>query len=159
MASQQDKDIAVMILDELTTRLSNNIREGGFNNDSVMWIIKAWTKACIRIRGANYHRVSSAYYIMKRDPTPSNGKRSKALLSAIENFQNVLEKHGTTEGDFFNRADKAMLDFVWEYRKAVSGLSDRGKTEHAFAALLMRWKGLSAEQVEKEVVTNMDRSI
>lgn len=114
MATQHDKDIAVMILDELTTRLSNNIREGGFNNDSVMWLIQAWTKACIRIRGANYHKVSSAYYIMNRDPTPSNGKRSKTLLSSIENFQNVLEKNGTTEGDFFNRADKAMLDFVWE---------------------------------------------
>ena len=96
---------------------------------------------------------------MKRDPTPTNEKRSKKLLSAMEAYQNVLEKNGTTNGDFFNRADKAMLDFVWEYRKQISGLSDRGKTEHAFVLLLERWKSLSADQVNKEVVTNMDRSI
>ena len=60
MASQQDKDIAVMILDDLTTRLNTNIREGGFNNDSVIWLIKAWTKAGMRLNGPNFHRVASA---------------------------------------------------------------------------------------------------
>ncbi len=159
MATQQDKDVAASILDELTTQLNNNIRSGGFNHDSVMWLIKAWTKVGMRLRGPGFHRQSAAYYIMKRDPTPSVGKRSKTLLAAMEAFETVLEKNGTTDGDFFNRSDRAMLDFVWEYRKQLGLAGDRGKSEQAFTSLLMRWNSLTADQVQKEVVTNMDRSI
>jgi hypothetical protein len=52
-----------------------------------------------------------------------------------------------------------MLDFVWEYRKAVTGRTDRGKSERDFVAQLMQWMALSEDQVAKEVVTNMDRSL
>ena len=159
MADQHNLEVASAILDELTDRLNADIRGGkGFDNNSVMWLIKAWTKVGIRTHGPGFHRQASAYYVMKRDPTPAPGKRSHTLLAALEAYENVLERNGITDGDFFQRADRAMLDFVWEYRKQVTGRTDRGKSEQDFVAQLMKWMSLSADQVMQEAVTAMDRS-
>ena len=160
MADEHSVEVASAILDELTTELSADIGRGqGFDNDSVMWLIKAWTKIGMLTHGKAFHRQSAAYYVMKRDPTPSPGKRSRTLLVALEAFETVLDRDGTTEGDFFQHADRAMLDFVWEYRKAVTGRTDRGKSEADFVAQLMKWMSLSDDQAMQEEVTNMDRSI
>jgi hypothetical protein len=94
---------------------------------------------------------------MKRDPTPISGKRSLALRSAMDAYSTMLSRHGTTDGDYFQRADKAMLDFVWEYRKAVTGRTDRGKSEKEFVAQLMRWMSLSEDQAAREVLTNLEQ--
>ena len=159
MADEQNVALASAILDELTSRLNAEIRSSqGFDNNSVMWLIKAWTKVGVLTHGAGFHRKASAYYVMKRDPTPSTGKRSRTLLSALESYESILDRSGTTDGDFFQRADQAMLDFVWEYRKAVTGRTDRGRSEADFVAQLMTWMSQSADQVMKAVVTNMDRS-
>ena len=160
MADEHSVQLASAILDELTTVLNEDIKLGkGFDNDSVMWLIKAWTKVGMYTHGNSFHRKAAAYYVMKRDPAPSPGKRSRTLLSALEAYESVLERSGTTEGDFFERADKAMLDFVWEYRKAVTGRTDRGKSEADFVAQLMKWMSLSDDEAMQAVVTNMDRSI
>ena len=160
MADKHSVEVASAILDELTTELSADIGRGqGFDNDSVMWLIKAWTKIGMLTHGKAFHRQSAAYYVMKRDPTPSPGKRSRTLLLALEAFESVLDRDGTTEGDFFQRADRSMLDFVWEYRKSVTGRTDRGKSEADFVAQLMKWMALSDDQAMQEEVTNMDRSI
>ena len=160
MADEHNVELASAILDELTTVLNADIRRGqGFDNDSVMWLIKAWTKVGMLTHGKSFHRQSAAYYVMKRDPTPSPGKRSRTLLTALEAFESVLDRDGTTEGDFFQRADRAMLDFVWEYRKAVTGRTDRGKSEADFVAQLMKWMALSDDQAMQAEVSNMDRSI
>ena len=160
MADEHSVELASAILDELTTVLNGDITRGqGFDNDSVMWLIKAWTKVGMLTHGKSFHRQSAAYYVMKRDPTPSPGKRSRTLLTALEAFESVLDRDGTTEGDFFQRADRAMLDFVWEYRKSVTGRTDRGKSDADFVAQLMKWMALSDDQAMQEEVTNMDRSI
>ena len=160
MADEHSVQLASAILDELTERLNAEIKLGkGFDNNSVMWLIKAWTKVGILTHGPNFHRQASAYYVMNRAPNPSPGKRSHVLLSALEAFETILDRDGTTEGDFFHRADQAMLDFVWEYRQKVAGRTDRGRSEADFVAQLMRWMSLSDDQVMTEVVTNMDRSI
>jgi hypothetical protein len=159
MADQHSVQLASAILDEITDRLNAEIKLGkGFDNDSVIGLVKAWTKVGILTHGPGFHRQASAYYVMKRDPAPSPGKRSHVLLSALEAFETVLDRDGTTDGDFFQRADRAMLDFVWEYRKAVTGRTDRGKSEADFVAQLMKWMSLSSDEVMKAVVTNMDRS-
>jgi len=159
MADKHNIEIAMMVLDELTTRLNNEIRAGqGFDNDSVMWLIKAWTKVGLYTHGPGFHKRASAYYVMSREPSPATGKRSKVLLAALDAYLSVLQNSGITGGDFFQRADQAMLDFVWEYRKAVKGRTDRGKSEREFVAQLMKWMSLSEQQVMEEVVTNMDRS-
>jgi hypothetical protein len=157
MADQIQKDIAVATLDEVTERLAKIMKNGGFDNASVIWLIKAWTKVGVRLRGGGYHRLTMAYYVMKRDPAASKEKRSRALLSALEAFTTMLSKHGTTEGDYFNRVDQLMRDFVWEYRKQLALRPDKGKSEKEFVTLLTNWQSKSAEQVLKEVVVNMDR--
>lgn len=157
MASQFDIEVALATLDLLTARLKGNITKGGFDNNSVMWLIKAWTKVGIRLRGSNYHREASTYYIMKRDPSPSTNKRSRTLLSALESLESIISRNGTTSGDFFTRADKAMLDFVWEYRKSVGGLGTQSKTEQDFVSQLTMWKSTSSDQAEKAITTGVER--
>ena len=160
MADEHNVEVASAILDELTDRLSVEIKLGkGFDNDSVMGLIKAWTRVGMLTHGKAFHKQAAAYYVMKREPAPSPGKRSHTLLAALEAFETVLDRDGTTEGDFFQRADRAMLDFVWEYRKAVTGRTDRGKSEADFVAQLMKWMALSDDQAMQEEVSNMDRSI
>jgi hypothetical protein len=160
MADEHNVQVASEILDELTTLLNAEIRANqGFDNNSVMALIKAWTKVGMLTHGVSYHRKSAGLYVMKRDPAPSPGKRSRTLLSALEAYESVLERSGTTDGDFFNRADQAMLDFVWEYRKHVTGRTDRGKSEADFVSQLMKWLSLSDDQAMQAEASNMDRSI
>ena len=154
-------DIAIADLDELTTQLKRTIDNGGFDNTSVMWLIKAWTKIAILTNGPGIHKRMAGYFVMKRDPTKTSGKskRSMELLRSLEDYESMVEKNGTTGGDFFTRADKAMLDFVWEYRKAITGLKEDTKTgEKNFVSRIQQWMNLTEDQVMKEVVFNMDRS-
>ncbi len=157
MADQIQKDLAVASLDELTERLAKAIKNGGFDNASVIWLVKAWTKVGVRLRGGGYHRQAMAYYVMKRDPPMSRDKRSRALLTAMEAFTNMLSRHGTTEGDYFNRVDQLMREFVWEYRKHLAQRPDNGKSEKDFTAQLSFWQSKTAEQVLKEPVMYMER--
>lgn len=159
MATQFDIEVAIATMDELTTRLRANIRSGGFDNNSVMWLIKAWAKVGIRLRGASFHKQVAAYYIMKRDPSPSTGKRSQTLLTAMDAFETILTKNGTTGGDYFQRADKAMLDFVWEYRKHLSPTGPPAKSEQDFVAQLTRWSSAGPDQAQKAIITNVERHI
>ena len=158
----QNVDIATTYLDELTTALKSDIDSGeGFDNKSVMWLIKAWTKIAILTNGPGVHKKASAYYIMKREPTQlgANSKRSKELLMYLNAYLSLLEHNGTTGGDYYTRADRAMLDFVWEYRKAITGQKeDSGKGEADFVRQIQQWMALSEDQVMKQVVFNMDRS-
>jgi len=154
-------EIALADLDELTSQLKRSIDNGGFDNTSVMWLIKAWTKIAILTNGPGIHKKMVAYFVMKREPTKTSGKskRSKDLLRSLEDYETMVEKNGITGGDFFTRADKAMLDFVWEYRKAITGLKEDTKTgEKDFVGRIQQWMNLSEEQVMKQVVFNMDRS-
>ncbi len=157
MADQIQKDLAVATLDEITERLAKSIKNGGFDNATVIWLIKAWTKVGVRLRGGGYHRQAMAYYAMKREPAASRDKRSRALLTALEAFTNMLSRHGTTEGDYFNRVDQLMRDFVWEYRKGLAQQPDKGKSEREFTTQLSFWQSKTADQVLKEPVTNMER--
>ncbi len=157
MAEQIQKDMAVAILDEVTERLSRMVKQGGFDNASVIWLIKAWTKVGVRLRGHGYHRQSMAYYTMKRDAQPTKEKRSRMLLNAMEAFASMLSRHGTTEGDYFNRVDQVMRDFVWDYRKQVSLQPDKGKSEKEFVAMMVDWQNKSAEQVMNEAVAGVER--
>lgn len=157
MATDFDKDIASAILDELETQLKAWIKRGGFDNKAVIWMIKAWTKAGMYLRGDSYHAKCCTYFRMKRTPQPTHQKRSQVLLSAINAYTDMLNKHGTTEGDFFNRAERAMIDFVWEYHSHISQLADRNRTENEFIAMLVRWQNLTVEEVKKQAVTGSER--
>ena len=159
MPSKQDIEIASAILDEITTRLHSDMHRGGFTNDSVIWLIKAWMKVGTRLRGASYRRQAGAYYIMKREPTPTALKRSKTLLSALEAFESIMDRNGTTSGDFFQRAEKAMLDFVWDYRRKLGEQGDGGNSEQSFVNKLMQLNSMSDDLFQREVVANFERSI
>lgn len=146
-------DIAVENLDELTTLLAADIKNGGFDNDSVMKVIKIWDKIATGLKGS-YHKQAVAYWLMKRQPSKTDGKTSKALLRALDTYQQVLENNGTIDGDFFNRVDDAMRNFVWDYRQHLQGHS-----EIDFVHDLQKWQSLSDNKVMQSELTKIDQSI
>lgn len=154
MADDSRLDIAIADLDELTTVLAADIKGGGFrDNDSVLYLLKAWDKVATIVLGGNYHRRATGTWVMNRVPPRTAGKKSVELLRALEAYYSVLEKNHTRGGDFFNRADQAMTNFVWEYRQNI-----KGKREAEFVHQLQKWMALSEEQMMAEEVTAMDRS-
>lgn len=159
MPTEFDIEVALATLDMLTAKLKSDMTKGGFNNEAMMWIIKAWTKVGIRLRGANYHREASAYYIMKRDPSPSTEKRSKTLLAALNVLETTLPRQKDSGGDFFRRADKAMLDFVWEYRRHLGNGTGNGNSEQDFVTKLSAWKATASDQAQKAIMTGIERHI
>lgn len=157
MASEYQLSIASAVLDELTRRLRDMTKKGGFDNKSVIWLAKAWIKVGMALRGSTFHRQAAGYYVMKREPAAISGKRSLALLAAMEAFERMLNQLKTTEGDFFNRADNAMRDFVWEYRKQLGLKPDRGQSEREFAGMLSSLQNMSSDQLNREMATGMER--
>lgn len=157
MASNAQAEIAAAMLEELTSFIERRIKHGGFDNESVIWMIKVWTKIGTRLRGPGFHRQATAYYVMKREPSAASGKRSQVLLRAMDSLETMITAHGITDGDYFRNADRAMLDFVWEYRKHLPAQGGKGNSEQDFVKMLLNWQSQSVEQVMKTVLTNMDR--
>jgi hypothetical protein len=154
MADNPLLDVAVANLDELEDYLSATIKRGGFDpqHKNVMWMLKAWVKCAIQANHPDYHKLATAYFVMKRDPSPITGSRSKTLLRDIGSFKTVLATHRTTHGDFFNRVDVGMRDFVWEYRKRLAG-----KTGQEFEAKLMALMSMGKDGLMKEKLFKMDQ--
>lgn len=150
MADYKNIDVAIEDLDELIEVLEADIKQGGFDNDGVIWMIKVWTKVTI-LAGINNNNIK-AFWIMKRAPSKITGKRSQVLLRALEDYSNFLEKPGTRSGDFFTRVNDAMLNFVWDYRQHLSS-----KQEMDFVNQLHRFIGLKTEQLMQEALTKMDQ--
>lgn len=157
MANEHQVSVASAVLDELTRRLRDMTKKGGFDNKSVIWLAKAWIKVGMALRGPTFHRQAAGYYIMKREPAAIAGKRSLALLTAMEAFERMLNQLKTTEGDFFNRADNSMRDFVWEYRKQLGLKPDRGQSEKEFVGMLTSLQNMSSDQLNREMATGMER--
>jgi hypothetical protein len=138
-------------LDELIDVLEADIKKGGFENDDVIWMIKVWTKVTIL---AGLTNTLKAYWAMKRAPSKIAGKRSQALLRALEDYSKALENSNTKSGDFFHRANDAMLNFVWDYRQHISG-----KQEADFVHQIQVFMTLSTDKFMQETLTKMDQSL
>jgi hypothetical protein len=156
MADNYSIDMAVSDLDELTAGLLSIIQRGGFDpqHKGIIWLIKGWIKIAILANHPSYGTQAAAYFVMKRDPAPYKGSRSKALLRDLESFQTVMERDRTTEGDFFNRVDAGMRDLVWEYRKRLSG-----KSAADFETKLQRLLGKTKDDFLKEAVFAGDQHL
>lgn len=145
-------DVAVAELDEMTSFLINNSKgKHGFENDDVIWLIKAWTKVVINLGLLNELR---PYWVMKRVPPKIGGRRSEVLMRALDDYGSILEKTKSPTGDFYVRAREAMVNFVWEYRLRISG-----ETEQDFVHQIQKIVAMSNDALMKEEVMNMDRSI
>src|ERR1700742_1669900 len=97
-----DVDLAIADMDELTAALDNDIKNGEFDADSVMWLIKAWTKVAVITNGPGIHNRMAGYYIMKREPSKIDPKqkRSRVLKSAMDGYEQMMVNNKTTKGDF-----------------------------------------------------------
>ena len=158
MPSEFEIEVAIAVMDLLTNRLNATVKKGeGFDNDTVIFMIKTWTKVGMLTHGPSFHKKTSALYVMERDPTPTKEKRSRMLLLALQAFEGVLIKHKTTEGDFFEGANREMLQFVWDYRKGTKTSTNKRTSPMEFKAFLMKWLSTSAEDAMKAVQVGMEK--
>jgi hypothetical protein len=156
MADQFSLDRAVGFLDELIHVLQNISTKKGFDpaHKELAWVLKAWVKIAILASHPEVARTGPAYWQMKRDPSPANGSRTKHLTQSLDNWKGMIEKHKQTHGDFFTRAETAVRDLVWEYRKRLSG-----KSLQDFESMLMQLAGKSKEQFLKERIFQGEQHI
>jgi len=161
-------DIVIAYLDELDTMLSADIamhargdkNNKGFDNDSMIRYIMAWTKIAIVTNGNIYRRSSSAF-LDKRDLPALSAKwtRSKEAERAVGTYAQYVENGNSVSGDFFQRADKGMMDFFFDYRQHTVGMDESGKNgEKDFIQKVKQFTVLSPDDVRKKVIFNMDRS-
>ena len=126
MGAYKDRDLAIedlgFLIDSIETAMNGRARKDhkkGFDNRQVLFMIKAWTKICIRteISGdTGWHT-----WLSKREPSNLTGthqKRSEVLVLALEHYQRVLEANGDTTS-YYHRAADAMMNFVWDYRQHI----------------------------------------
>ena len=141
-------------LEELTDALNRDIKTNAFNNNAVVWLVKAWSKIGILVGPKNYHKILVNYCLMPNDPSPltGNSKRETVLKVAIETYEQAFENNGTTNGDFFQGSQRALLDFVWDWRKKTAG--PKGQE---FTRMLQDFLNLSPDQVAVTPVFNVER--
>jgi len=151
MANYTNLTGAAEDLDELIDVLEADMKKGGFENDDVIWLIEVWTKVTIL---AGLTDTLKAYWAMKRTPSRIVGKRSLVLLHALEDYSKALEHSSTKSGDFFHRANDAMLNFVWDYRQHISG-----KVETEFVHRIQVFMALSTDKLMQQELTKMEQSL
>lgn len=121
LRTYRDKDIASDTLEALENTIitcqKGIARDGhrGFNNDDVIFMIKAWKKATEVRMG--YSTDDWIMYRFKREPAKlaGNTKRSDVLWYSVSNFRGNMENR-----DYYDRARDAMLNFVWDYHRKIT---------------------------------------
>jgi hypothetical protein len=115
-----NKDLAESGLDALmdairASQKGTASRRAGFDNDSVVWMIKLWTKTTALRLGLRQEEW--IYYRFKREASKlaAKQKRSDVLWSALSVFQLNLGNL-----DYYHRAREAMFNFVWDYHWRIS---------------------------------------
>lgn len=113
----KDLGVAVEELEEMVDVLDVDIRNRNFDNDQVVWLIKAWSKVNL-LSGLNVD--SWGYWLFKWNPPRLVGKekRSQVLRRALVDYLYTL-KPGNESGDYYRRAERALLDFVFEYHQRI----------------------------------------
>jgi hypothetical protein len=154
MEDYKNLAIAATDLDALIDSLEASMKLGGFDNDSVVHLIKGWSKVNV-LSGLNLE--SFGYWRMKRLPPRlvGNSKRSQVLLRALEDYSNVLGP-GTESGDYFRRADEAMRNFVWDYRQHIA---DDVNRETDFVHQINQFMSEGRDGLMKDEVFPMDQSL
>ena len=138
---------AAEYLDFMIESMNNSMKMGGFDNDSVMWLIKIWTKIGLNSRGDNYHNNMKGTWVMKRQPKIKAAKKSVILRNALSTLLSVVEKTNYGRFQYFISAQEAMIDFVWEYRHRLSG-----NQEADFVHQAQKWLNMSTDDVLRTVL-------
>ena len=116
--SYKNLDEANVELQGMLNILDTLIKRNRFTNDDVVGLIKAWSRVNL-LSGLNVD--SWGYWIFKWDPSASVGseRRSHVLKRCLDVYLRTL-RDGNESGDDYRRAERALLDFVFEYRSRVA---------------------------------------
>jgi hypothetical protein len=150
----------IMLRADIAMHARGDKNHKGFDNEGMIWYIMAWTKIAIVTNGNSYRRSSSAF-LDKRDLPALSAKwtRSKEAERSVGTYAQYVENGNSVSGDFFQRADKAAMDFFYDYRLHTVGTDEGGKTgEKDFIQRLKQFTVLSPDEVRKKEIFSMDRS-
>lgn len=116
--SYKNLDEANVELQGMLDVLDTLIRRNRFTNDDVLGLIKAWSRVNL-LSGLNVD--TWGYWLFKWDPSASvgNERRSHVLRRSLEIYLRKLEP-GNESGEDYRRAERALLDFVFEYRSRIA---------------------------------------
>ena len=157
MASDYEIEVAILVLDMLGDKVrAVHLSKKPFDTSTAIFMIKAWTKVGMLLRGDGFHKATWPIYVMERDPSPTKETRSKILLTALDALEVKLRKDPKSASDLIDRAKQAMIDFVWEYRILLKSRGDDGKSKREFAAFLDKWRSTSAEDAKKAVTVGLE---
>ncbi|HKV77078.1 MAG TPA: hypothetical protein VJP02_02990 [Candidatus Sulfotelmatobacter sp.] len=152
--SDDFKNLAVAVeeLEEMVAVLDIDIRTANFDNNQVIWLIKAWSKVNL-LSGLNVD--SWGYWLFKWDPSKLVGKekRSQVLRRALVDYLRTL-KPGNESGDYYRRAERALLDFVFDYRQHIVGDVNRNTD---FVHQLQRLLSAGRKGLMETAVFKMDQ--
>jgi hypothetical protein len=141
-------DVAVAELEEIVEVLDIDIRKAKVDNDHGVWLIKGWSKVNLL---SELNVDSWGYWLFKWNPPKLVGKekRSQLLRRALVDYLRTL-KPGNESGDYYRRAERALLDFVFDYRQHIVGdVNANTDFVHQLQRLLSGGKGLMETAVFK----------
>jgi len=146
--SYKNLDEAIAELEGMTDVLDTLIRRGNFTNDDVVALIKAWSRVNL-LSGLNVD--SWGYWIFRREPSPKvgNEKRSHVLKRSLDVYLRTL-RPGNESSEDYRRAERALLDLVYEYRSRIHSDVNR-ETDFVQQLLQLRGEGRKGLMEEASV--------
>lgn len=111
---------AYPLIGELIEITRAAIKAGGFSQDDVLYMIKAWEKIGEKLNTATYHQNARAYWVAHGPANDSPKKPSQRVLETLQRLQyETNDADAESHAIAFREAEKAMLVFVYEYRMAL----------------------------------------
>jgi hypothetical protein len=158
-------DAVIGYLDEFDTKLSADIaldargdkKHKGFDNKAMIWYVEAWSKIAITIKGNGYYR-DYRFFLDKRDLPKISEKSTwaKEAQRAVGTLSDSLGNNpSSVNQDVFQRADDAVMNFIYDYRQHTVGLKDDSvHGEKDFVKRVKQWTLLRPDAMRKEPVFN-----
>jgi hypothetical protein len=115
-----DNEEAVDAMNYMIWQLQTAKRQGGFNHDQIIILVTKWFRVGRFLRSPQYARFNYPSFMREAPAPPKGQKASDALMKALRNLKDYPHYAGAdVHSIHFNEAEKAMLTFAAEYRKAA----------------------------------------
>lgn len=117
---KQDNEEAVDALNYMVWQLQTAKSQGGFNHDQIIGLVTKWFRVGRFLRSPQYAIFNYPLFVREAPPLPKGKKASELLMTALRNLRSYPHYAGAdVHSIHFNEAEKAMVTFIGEYRKAA----------------------------------------
>ncbi len=118
----EENERADMYLELMIRAIKQSQKKGGFDNYSVTLLVHHWLKVGQLLRSPLYVREYIIEFVRSQAPVANGGRKASEVL--LTRLQRLVGYPVTAGVDphvvYFNEAQKAMITFVDQYRKALA---------------------------------------